>query len=165
MPKSSLARLILAVLTLATLAGCSKPAEGYALVSRQSAEADGGRYAFDLTLDEASYRYATTLTARLNTARLDQQELTLQLSVTSPTGTTAIERIAFPLNDADGKVRSRRDEGGVRDYRWPWRENIRVEGSDVGTWRIVVTIPDATQWQAVEGLGLSYQGIPWEKEN
>ena len=165
MAKSSPVLLLTAVLALIALAGCSKPAEGYALISRQRAEADGRKYSFDLTLDEATYCYATTLAARVNTARLSQPELTLQLNVTSPSGVTAIERIAFPLADNGDQVRSRRNEGGVRDYCWPWRENIRVAGPDLGNWHVIVTMPDSTQWQAVEGIGLNFQGKPWEKEN
>lgn len=162
--------LALLVLAVALAAGCSKPAEGYALVSRQAAEADGGRFAFDVDLDDSTAVYATFVAARINTARLSDTPLAgnaveLQMSVTSPSGETAIERIAFPLQASGGQILSSRHSGRVRDYLWPWRENIRVSGSGVGRWKVVITLPDPAAWNAVEGVGLSYKGLLWEKAN
>lgn len=154
--------MLMAVLLLA---GCRKPTEGYALLSRQSAEADGGRFTFFLDLDDTCCTYATTLAARVATNRLETNGLELQLSVTSPTGATAVERVTFPLADASGKVGSWRNQGRVRDYLWPWREQIRVQGRDAGRWQVTITLPDAAAMRAVEGIGLSYKGTPWEKEN
>ena len=147
--------LLLGALLLALTAGCSKPDEGYALLSRQAAEADGGRYTFVLDLDEDGCTYETYVAARINTARLSGQTLELQFSVTSPTGETAIERVAFPLRDARG----------VRDFLWPWRDRIRVSGSGLGRWTVVITLPDPIARKAVEGIGLSYHQTKWEKAN
>ena len=146
-------------------AGCRNPLEGYALVSRQAAEADGGRFSFDLNLEDSCCVYRTAVAARLNTAQLPGQSIELQMSVTSPGGQTAIERVAFPLHDVPGQVRSRRHDGGVRDFLWPWREQIRIPGPELGTWKVVITLPDAAALKAVEGIGLSYEGKPWEKAN
>ena len=166
-PRPGLERPALLVFTLALilLAGCSKPVDGYTLVSRETARADGGRFAFDLDLDDCTCTYATTIAARLNTARLHGNGLELQMNVISPTGITAIERVTFPLQNVAGKVRSRRNDGTVRDYLWPWREQIRVSGQDAGRWRVIITLPDTTLMRAVEGIGLSYEGTTWEKAN
>ena len=162
--------LALLALAVALAAGCAKPAEGYALISRQVAEADGGRFAFDVDLDDSTAVYETFIAARINTAHLADTPLggnavELQMSVTSPSGETAIERIAFPLRDSGDKIRTSRHSGRVRDYLWPWRENIRVSGSGIGRWKVVITLPDPTAQKAVEGVGLSYQGKEWEKAN
>ena len=159
-------RILAFALTLAlALAGCSKPVDGYTLVSRETARADGGRFAVDLDLHERTCNLANTTIARPNTARLHGNGLELQMNVISPTGITAIERVTFPLQNVAGKVRSRRNDGTVRDYLWPWREQIRVSGQDAGRWRVIITLPDTTLMRAVEGIGLSYEGTTWEKAN
>lgn len=158
-------RIVLLLMLALLSTGCRKPTDGYALVSRQTAAADGGRYSFEIDLDDSCRTYSTAVAARVATARLDRPDIELQLSVTSPSGATAVERIAFPLSGNNRKVRNRRNEGDVRDYLWPWRENIRPEGQDLGRWRIVITLPDSQEFKAVEGIGLSYQGTPWEKAN
>ena len=156
---------LLATLVLTLAAGCAKPAEGYTLVSRQTAQADGGRFAFNIDLDDESLVYDTQVAARVNAARLPEPTLELQMNVISPTGQTAIERITFPLKDAAGQISSSRQTGSVRDFLWPWREQIRVSGPDLGHWNVVITLPDTTLWSAVEGIGLSYHGTKWEKAN
>lgn len=153
--------LALVTLALTLAAGCAKPTEDYSLVSRQAAEVDGRRFSFNLDLSDADCTYSTSVAARLNTARLSQPALELQMSVTSPGGQTAIERINLPLRDGN----SRRHDGSVRDFLWPWREQIRVSGPDLGQWTVVITLPDPAAWKAVEGIGLSYQGKKWEKAN
>lgn len=156
---------LLAALLLALTTGCSKPAERYTLMSRQTAENDGCRYTFTLDLDEAGSTYETYIAARLNTARFAEPSLELQLSLTSPTGQTAIERIAFPLRDAGNQLQSSRQSGSVRDFLWPWRDRIRIDEAELGRWTLVITLPDATRWSAVEGIGLSYHTTTWEKAN
>lgn len=156
---------LLPVLLLALLAaGCHKPSETYALVSRHTAAADGGRYTFELDLEDTACTYATGIAARLNTARLPQSGLELQLHVVAPDGTSAIERVTFPLSANAAQYSSNRNEGAVRDYNWPWREGIRVDGLSAGRWRVVISLPDTTLARAVEGIGLTCKEI-WEKEN
>ena len=154
--------LLALLLALALLAGCRKPADGFALVSRLAAEADGGRFSFDIDLEDETCTYLTAVAARIATARLDRPELELQMTVTSPAGTTAIERVTFPVAAGD-PVRVRRHDGSNLDFLWPWREDIRVSGAEIGRWHVVITVPDATQLRAVEGIGLSYQRKTWEK--
>ncbi len=163
--RSLRALTLLTALLLALSAGCSKPDESYVLQSRQAAEADGHRYTFTLDLDEAGSTYETFIAARLNTARFAEHCLELQLSLTSPTGQTAIERIAFPLRDAGDQLHSSRHGGSVRDFLWPWRDQIRIDKAELGRWTLVITLPDATLWSAVEGIGLSYHTTTWEKAN
>ena len=143
-------------------AGCSKPAGDYLFVSAESAHAQNGTYEFHLTLDSL-HTYTTTLAARVVTGRLPKAELNLDIHVTEPDGTTSIERLSLPLTESPGVTRIA-GNGSVVDFRWPWHTR-RVTGTEAGRWLIRITPTDPASAAACYGIGLSYEGTPWEKAN
>ena len=146
---------ILTALLLPLLTCCSQPSDGYQLISSRE---NDGRYEFDIELNDTTLTYSTIFAARIETARISQPSVEFQFNLSGPDGETAIERVSFPLSKEDSRIVSRRNKGTIRDYSWPWRENIHVAGKDAGTWHVSVSLPDQAGAQAVLGTGLSYKG-------
>ena len=154
-------RLIL-LLTLVMAAGCSKPAGDYFFVSAETARTQGGAYEFQLSLDSL-YTYTTTLAARIVTGKVPEQEISLDIHITAPEGTTSIERLTLPLGDTPG-VQRIAGSGSVTDFRWPWHTS-RIAGPQAGRWLVRITPTDAALADAFYGIGISYEGKPWGKAN
>ena len=155
---------ILPLLLLAALltAGCSKPAGDYLFVSAETARAHDGNYVFQLPLDSL-HTYTTALAARIVTNRIPDTEIDLDIHVTEPDGTTSIERLTLPLKETPG-VTVIAGNGPVADFRWPWHTR-RVTGAKAGNWQVRITPTEPASAAALYGIGLSYEGTPWEKEN
>ena len=149
-------RILAAALLL--LSACSKPSDGYQLISSAETHSTDGKYVFELNLDDSTLSYSTAVAARVNTAQLEQSSVEFQFQVVSPSGESAIERITFPLAADDRRIKSRRREGSLRDYEWPWREQIHISPAGTGIWTVFISLPDTQQQEAVKGIGLSYKG-------
>lgn len=151
------------IVLLFLAAGCTKPAGDYLFQSAETARERGGRYEFQLSLEDSTRQYETFLAARLVTSRIPGGNIVLDVQVTSPEGETAIERLTLPLGDPDA-ARIALGSGSLADYQWPWR-TLRPSGAQLGTWQVAVVPTDPETADAFYGFGLSYEGTPWEKGN
>ena len=154
--------ILLLLLAFALTAGCSKPAGDYLFVSAEKARTQGGTYEFHLSLDSL-HTYTTDLAARIVTSKVPTQEINLDVHITAPDGTTSIERLTLSLQESPG-VQRIAGNGSVTDFRWPWHTS-RIDGPRAGRWQVRITPTDAALSDAFYGIGLSYEGKPWEKGN
>ena len=147
--------LPLALAVLLAAAACSRPAGDHRFISSETARRQGGTYLFEETFDDGA-RYALTLAARVVTSRIPGGNLELDIRIKAPDGTTAIERVALPLQPADG-VAMTLGSGSVADFAWPWRELPGDEGAGPGTWTFTVQPADPAIADAIYGIGLSFE--------
>ncbi|MBO4535922.1 MAG: hypothetical protein J5702_01825 [Bacteroidales bacterium] len=155
-------RRFLLLLVILSAVGCSKPAGDYLFVSDRTAAAHGGRYEFTFSLDSAC-TYTTTLAARVVASRAQDGELNLDIRTISPDGSTQIERLPLSLAE-EACLKRIEGSGSLLDCQWHWQD-IRTDGSLAGTWQVFVTPTDEATADALQGIGLSYERIEWEKAN
>lgn len=148
--------VLLTALLLPFLAGCAKPASDYFFVSTETARSQGSRYNFTLNLDDTTANYTVRIAARLVASRLPDRQIAFDIHTTSPFGETAIERKAFSLSETGGN-RMTAGSGSVVDCEWPWRESVRLRGTETGSWHISIAPTDTTQLDAFYGIGISYE--------
>lgn len=160
MTRSSLPFLVLLLLTLAS---CAKPTGDYLFMSAQTAGERGGHYEFQLRMDDSTCRYDAFLAARVVTSRIPGSSLSLDIRTVSPSGETAIERLQLPLGDPSA-AQITLGSGSQADYQWPWR-SFNPTSAESGLWQVSVTPTDPETAAAFYGIGLSYKGTPWAKEN
>ncbi len=144
------------LLMLLAAASCRKPSGDFILISSQEASANGGVFEFNLTLDDSLAVYSTALAARILTSRVTGRTVDFDFHISSPEGETFIERVSLPLVPHPD-VRQSNGEGRVVDFEWPYRDNIRVSGRQLGLWKISVTPADPALRDAILGMGLSYK--------
>jgi hypothetical protein len=145
---------ILILLLVLLAAGCSKPSGDYLFVSERTAAAHGGRYEFAFDLDSAC-TYTTTLAARVVASRAQEGEINLDIQITSPDGSTQIERLLLSLAE-EACLKRIEGSGSLLDCQWHWKD-IRTDGSLGGTWQVAVTPTDPASAEALRGIGLSYE--------
>lgn len=153
-------RIILAATSLLTLltllAGCAKPGGDYFFVSTETARAQGGHYDFTLSLDDTTGTYTVRLAARLVASNLPDQQVAFDIHLTSPVGETTIERKAFPLSES-GTSRLTAGNGSVVDCEWLLNDKVRVAGPEAGSWRITIAPTNPIHFDAIYGIGISYE--------
>ena len=143
------------MLALVLAAGCSKPVGDYFFVSAETARTHGGAYEFQMTLDSL-HTYTTSLAARIVTSKVPGEDISLDIHVTAPDGTTSIERLTLPLRETPG-VQRIAGGGSVADFRWPWY-TLTVDGPKAGRWQVRITPTDAGLAEAFYGIGIAYEG-------
>lgn len=117
--------------------------------------ADTFVFRYEMLLDEPQTSYSTYIACRCKASAINGNRVPLLISVTSPSGEKALERVDFPLTEKCEGVEVKRS-GSLVDIVWPYREHI-VPGNDTGTWVLMIKPLEKSAADNIYGIGLSYE--------
>lgn len=143
---------------------CTQPENGYRYVATEEAREADGVFLFDAELVDTTLAYTLNLATRVVTSRIPDRLLRLDILTTDPLGSRTVDHVTIPLREGPG-IKLKLGSGSVIDIETAWRKDLRIPAFQAGRWQIAVTPADTAQLDALYGIGLSYDGTPWEKEN
>ncbi|MBQ0025104.1 MAG: hypothetical protein KBT00_05215 [Bacteroidales bacterium] len=154
--------IFLAALLMLSLSSCTKPAESFSLV--MSEDATDRIYTFPVHLTDTTKVYSTGIAARIdcNSELKNNKSVIYEITVKSPRGDISKELVTFPLEKADNISIYRRG-GSVVDALWPYRDNIRICGSETGEWTVQIQPVGKAAGKATLGMGFHYKESDGER--
>lgn len=148
--------ILFLLIVAATLFSCSKPIGDSSFVSSDFLDAeDDGWYRFQANLEEGIV-YSTSIAMRLNTKMVSDTIVTVKIYLVSPDGDGVVEMLDLPLSQKNDVISVVRASGSILDFRWLYRENIKVQGGMAGLWKIYIKPCGEDILQFVKGMGFSY---------
>lgn len=147
--------LLVCALLGCLLCSCRKPVDRFEFRYAPTHAADTFVFRYDMLLDEPQTSYSTYIACRCKASAIKGKHIPLLISVTSPSGEKALERVDFPLTADCPGVEVKRS-GGLVDIMWPYRDRI-VPGADTGLWQLAVKPLEESAARNIYGIGLSYR--------
>ena len=154
-----LSRWLTCMLTCSVLAACTAAPDSETWFHEMKDE-DRGRATFTLDLSDSSCVYSISLIARFHKGDRPSS-VTMNLSLTSPSGIRGTETVTFPSDYAVLKryLKEHPDDSRIclastpdyHDISWAYRDNIQP--SEHGAWLMTVSLPDSSR--NLRGVGLT----------
>lgn len=148
--------LIICALLGCLFCSCRKPADRFEFKYAPTHPADSFVFRYELLLDEPQTSYSTYIACRCKASAIKGNSIPLLISVTSPNGETALERVDFPLTAQCPGVKVKRSGGALVDIVWPYRDRI-VPGADTGLWHMAMKPLESSALKNIYGMGVSYE--------
>jgi len=121
-----------------------------------SKDALQGCYRFEAVFSEEGALYETFIAMRLNTTRITDSIIPLDICLNDGKGNVYVERCDMPLFKATDDVRIVGAKSKFTDFQWPYRAGIRG-ANDSTRWSVTIEPTDRKFRDKILGIGFFYK--------